>query len=87
MGFIQRKFWDLKCWTEFELWIYEGREFQVDEPFYRGQTSVKDITNDLLTHTNARMAFTFERFVWLVSEPPTIYVNPYINDFLKYTFS
>ena len=30
--FIQRKYWDLKCWIEFEFWIYEGREFQMDEP-------------------------------------------------------
>ena len=22
----------LKCWTEFELWIYEGSVFQTDEP-------------------------------------------------------
>ena len=32
MGFIQRKYRDLKCWTEFEFWICEGREFQIDEP-------------------------------------------------------
>ena len=32
MGFIQLKYWDLKCWTEFEFWIYEEREFQMDEP-------------------------------------------------------
>ena len=32
LGFIQRKYWDLKCWTEFEFWIYDGREFQMDEP-------------------------------------------------------
>ena len=31
-GFIQHKYWDLKCWTEFEFWIDEGREFQMDEP-------------------------------------------------------
>ena len=31
-GCIQRKYWDLKCWTEFEFWIYEGGEFQMDEP-------------------------------------------------------
>ena len=30
LGFIQRKYWALKCWTEFELWIYEGREFQTE---------------------------------------------------------
>ena len=29
LGFIQRKYWALKCWTEFEFWIYEGREFCV----------------------------------------------------------
>ena len=32
MGFIQLKYWDLKCWTEFEFWIHEGREFQMVEP-------------------------------------------------------
>ena len=32
MGFIYRKYWDLKGWTEFEFWIYEGRDFQMDEP-------------------------------------------------------
>ena len=32
MVFIQRKYCHLKCWTEFEFWIYEGREFQTDEP-------------------------------------------------------
>ena len=32
MVFIQRKYCDLKCWTEFEFWIYEGRQFQLDEP-------------------------------------------------------
>jgi len=31
MGFTQREYWDLKCWTEFEFWIYEGREFQTYE--------------------------------------------------------
>ena len=30
--FIQRKYWDLKCWNEFEFLIYEGREFQTNEP-------------------------------------------------------
>ena len=32
MWFIQRKYWDPKYWTELEFWIYEGREFQIDEP-------------------------------------------------------
>ena len=32
LGFIQRKYRDLKCWTEFEFWICEGRVFQMDEP-------------------------------------------------------
>ena len=32
LGFIQRKYWALTFWTEFELWIYEGSEFQTDEP-------------------------------------------------------
>ena len=27
---IQRKYWDLECWAEFEFWIYVGREFQMD---------------------------------------------------------
>ena len=31
LGFTQRKYWALKSWTEFELWIYEGSEFQTDE--------------------------------------------------------
>jgi len=32
LEFTQRKYRALQCWTEFELWIYEGREFQTDEP-------------------------------------------------------
>ena len=32
LWFIQRKYWDLKCWSEFEIWIYEGRVFQMDAP-------------------------------------------------------
>ena len=31
-SFTQRKYWALTWWTEFELWIYEGSEFQTDEP-------------------------------------------------------
>ena len=31
LGFTQHKYWALKWWTEFELWIYEGNEFQTDE--------------------------------------------------------
>ena len=25
LDFTQRKYWYLKCWTEFELWIYEDK--------------------------------------------------------------
>ena len=31
VGVTQGKYWALKCWTEFELWMYEGSEFQTDE--------------------------------------------------------
>ena len=32
LGVTQRKYWALNWWAEFELWIYEGSEFQTDEP-------------------------------------------------------
>ena len=56
--FIQRRYWDLKGWTEFELWIYEERIFQMDGP---EKTDLFDIfLNEALEYTIGRKMMNVE---------------------------